>query len=187
MKRTVTGLFLSILAIVCAWAQGGQDSDAPPAAVAHPREALTADFIDLKFSEMFSLPVGPLGLEPSAKLLSLDGKPVRITGYMVSTESPVPGRLILSPLPVMQGDEDERLADDLPLSVVFVHLSGNAATQAVPGIRGLVRLAGILQVGSHDEPDGHVSSVRLLIDEASSQALTRLGEQPQTMLPQRER
>lgn len=173
MKRTVSGFVLATFATLGGWAHGGQDAAVLPAAAANPSEAHSQEFVDLKFSEMFSMPVGPFGLEPSAKLLSLAGKPVRITGYVVSTERPVPGRLVLSPLPVMEGDADERLADDLPLSAVFVHLSGNAATQVVPDIRGLVRLAGILQVGSRDESDGRVSAVRLLIDEAGSQALPR--------------
>ena len=57
---------------------------APPAGVAI-----------LKFGEFFQMPVGPLGLEPSEKLLALNGKRIRLVGYMVREENPV------RPLPVL--------------------------------------------------------------------------------------
>jgi hypothetical protein len=44
---------------------------------------------DLKFSELFK-PIGPRGLEYSEKVRALDGKKVRILGYM----EPVPARAV---------------------------------------------------------------------------------------------
>jgi hypothetical protein len=38
---------------------------------------------ELKFADFYKLPVGPCGLEPSAKLLALDGKKVRLSGFFV--------------------------------------------------------------------------------------------------------
>ncbi len=132
----------------------------PPAGVA-----------ELRFSEMFQRPVGPQGLAPSARLLALDGRNVRLVGYMASAELPMAGRLILSPLPVALGDEDEPLADDLPAQAIFVHLSGPAAQHALPNYSGLIQLQGRLSVGARDEPNGHLSSVRLMLDEQTSQQL----------------
>ena len=77
--------------------------------------------IDLKFFEFFKMPIGPRGLQPTEKLVGLDGKRVRILGYMAKQEQSAAGMFLLTPLPVSMGDEDEGLADDLPPSTVFVH------------------------------------------------------------------
>ena len=111
----------------------------------------------LLFREFYRTPVGPRGLEPSAKLLGLAGKTVRLRGYVVQQAEPMPGVLILSPVPVELGDADESLSDDLPPTVVFVH--GDGATMA--GVSGLVQVVGTLELGPREEADGHVSQVRL--------------------------
>jgi hypothetical protein len=54
---------------------------------------------ELKFREFFRLPIGPRGLEPSAKLQSLDGKRVRLIGYMADREEPASGFFTFAPLP----------------------------------------------------------------------------------------
>jgi hypothetical protein len=129
---------------------------------------------ELRFGDLFVRPIGPRGLAPSARLLALDGQAVRMTGYMAAAELPMAGRLILTPLPSTLGDEDEHLADDLPPQAVFVHLSGAQAQQTLPNLPGLLRLQGRLSVGPQDEADGHVSTVRLLLDAESSAQLARL-------------
>ena len=121
-----------------------------------------AGLTDLKFRDFFKSPVGRKGLEVSDKLLGLNGKHVRILGYMAKAESPTPGVFVLSPLPVELGDEDESLSDDLPPSAVFVHM--DAENLVVPNIPGLIKLTGTLSVGNQDEADGHVSIVRLHLD-----------------------
>ena len=120
---------------------------------------------DLKFHEIFKLPVGPRGLEPSEKLIGLNDKQVRMVGYMANEEHPTPGMFILSPLPVNMGDEDESFADDLPASAVFVHM-GTAHNEVVPHLPGLIKLTGVLQFGAQQEPDGRISTVRILLDPA---------------------
>ena len=125
---------------------------------------------DLKFRELFKLPIGPHGLEPTEKLLGLEGKPVRLVGYMVMQEEPASGVFILSPLPVSLGDQDEALADDLPASMIFVHIEVDDA-QVVPYIPGLLRFTGILSIGNREEADGRVSSVRLRLDPALARDL----------------
>ena len=121
---------------------------------------------DLKFHEMFKLPVGPRGLEPTDKLLNLSGKAVRVVGYMVEQETM--RTAILAPLPLKLGDEDEGLADDVPPSVIFIHFPPSD----VAGIRyhpGLLELTGILSVGGMAEPDGRISLVRLTPNAVLSQ------------------
>ncbi|HET8870730.1 MAG TPA: hypothetical protein VFM48_09805 [Aquabacterium sp.] len=126
---------------------------------------------DLKFNELFKLPVGPKGLEMSEKRVALEGQPVRMVGYVASAEEPTPGLLILTPLPVVLGDEDEKLVDDLPPSAVFVHLSPAYAKATPPNFAGLIQLTGRLEGGPKEEADGHVSTTRLYLDDATSNAL----------------
>jgi hypothetical protein len=128
---------------------------------------------DLKFREFFELPIGPRGLAPSARLLSLDGQPVRITGYLAhqETSSAAPGIALLAPLPVSLGDEDESFADDLPASTLYLHLAGPLAAQSIPYRPGLVSLSGTLQVGAQREADGRSSFVRLVLDTESASVL----------------
>lgn len=131
--------------------------------------ALAAGEHELKFSEMIRMPVGPRGLEPSPKLLALDGKQVRLVGYMARQDEPTAGMFILSPLPVLMGHADDSFADDMPANSVFVQLSdANLHHRYLPG---LIRLSGILRVGSFHEADGRVSMVRLELDAAQSAQL----------------
>lgn len=131
--------------------------------------AAESGVVDLKFHDMFKLPVGPRGLEPSEKLLSLDGKKVRIVGYMVRDETAPAGLFILTPLPVSIGDEDESFADDMPANAIFVHLAD--ASQKAVYIPGLINLNGILSLGNRDEADGRTSYLRLQLDTALSHKL----------------
>jgi hypothetical protein len=117
---------------------------------------------DLRFNEFYRLPIGPKGLEPSQKLLSLEGQAVRLVGYRVPVADAPPGLLILSPLPVSLGDEDESFADDLPASAVYVHLPAAAAAALPPG--GLLSVSGRLQLGAQREADGRFSFVRLVLE-----------------------
>ncbi|WP_457336065.1 hypothetical protein [Rhizobacter sp. P5_C2] len=128
---------------------------------------------DLKFREFFQLPVGPRGLAPSARLLSLDGQPVRITGYLAHQEasSAAPGIALLTPLPVSLGDEDESFADDLPASTLYLHLAAPLASRTISYRPGLVSLTGTLQVGAQREADGRASFVRLVLDPESASVL----------------
>lgn len=135
--------------------------------------ALPDGVTDLKFHDFFKMPIGPRGLEPTAKLLSLNGKRVRLVGYMAQQEVPSANVFQLTPMPVSLGDEDESLSDDLPASTVFVHLDSTG--KPLPYFAGLLQLTGVLSVGAQDEADGHVSTVRLQLDPALTAIL--LGEQ----------
>lgn len=154
--QALAKLALATLALCATWsplAQGAAQTVPEPAPA------------DLKFGEMFKRPVGPKGLEPSAKLLALDGQRVRLVGYMArqAAEFDVPGLMILVPLPVALGDEDESFADDLPASAAYIHLADapTASTPLVPYRPGLLALTGTLELGAQAEPDGRVSFVRL--------------------------
>src|SRR5690349_19988025 len=128
---------------------------------------------DLKFGEMFALPVGPHGLEPSAKLRELDGQSVRLIGYMVHGDTTSSQGFLLSPLTVTAGDEDESLADDIPASAVLVRVADGKAA-ALPNLAGLRRLTGVLHVGTtSDDASGRNAAASLDLDATCARALRR--------------
>jgi hypothetical protein len=186
-----TGVLVAMVGLLFSGVATSQDLEKPVSSHAEAIEAPvalkvsgtlpppTAGTTDLKFHEIFKLPVGPRGLEPSKKIIGLNGKQVRMVGYMANEENPTPGMFILSPLPVNMGDEDESFADDLPASAVFVHM-GTGRNEVVPRLPGLIKLTGVLQFGAQQEPDGRVSTVRLLLDPALVQEIMGNASQHQT-------
>jgi hypothetical protein len=118
---------------------------------------------ELKFDEFFVRPVGPKGLTLTEKLRRLDGKRVRMIGYMVEQDKGVPGVFLFSALPIQLHDHDAALADDLPAAVVHVSVP-TCRDQRIPHARGRMLLTGVLSIGPRDEPDGRVSNVRLALD-----------------------
>jgi hypothetical protein len=172
-------LILALALPALAFARGGSPDDVNAAGVFSVRgevAAPQAGVIDLKFREFFRLPIGPRGLEPSQKLLALDGKRVRLIGYMADREEPAAGFLILAPLPVSISEAEDGPADDMPASVAYVHLDG-FSEQVLPYVPGLLAFTGTLSIGAHEEADGRVSTVRLHLNTDASRALLHLGEQ----------
>jgi hypothetical protein len=117
---------------------------------------------DVKFGEFFK-PIGSRGLEHSDKLRALDGKRVRILGYMVKQSRPMPWTFLLSPVPVTLHETEYGFAEDMPATALHVFTPRNA-TPIVPFTPGLMLLTGTLSVGNREEPDGRVSTVRLTLD-----------------------
>lgn len=161
----------------------GRQPTSPPSprsllAVSQPLGVPPNGVADLKFRDLFKLPVGPKGLEPTPKLRRLDGKRVRIVGYMVQQQSAVAGGFLLSPLPVAAGDEDESLADDIPASAIFVGLP-QGASAIVPPLPGLLGISGTLRVGAREIPGAdRVAAVRIELDAEAERALLDLARTP---------
>ncbi len=124
---------------------------------------LPADVTEIKFGDFFVRPVGTRGLEVTDQLRQLDGRRVRILGYMVQQEEAPPGRLLLAPVPAQIHEHDNGLADDLPPSLVFVSVP-TLPDSPVPHVPGLMLLTGTLGVGGQAEKDGRISLVRLTLD-----------------------
>lgn len=124
---------------------------------------LPAGVSELKFSEFFVRPVGDRGLEVTEKLFKLDGKRVRILGYMVRQEAPSPGLFLLTPIPAQIHEHDNGLADDLPPSMLHVSVP-TLRDQPVPYVPALMLLTGTLSLGNRTEADGRISVVRLALD-----------------------
>ena len=128
---------------------------------------LPAGVTELKFTEFFVSPIGDRGLAFTEKLRSLDGKRVRILGYMAQQEQPVPGMFLFSAIPVRLNEEHYGLADDLPAATMFVFMPSQR-DQVVRHAPGLMLLTGTLSIGNHEEADGRISSVRLKLEAAPS-------------------
>jgi hypothetical protein len=160
----------------------------PAAASAPALPPLPEGVVELRFEDFFKTPVGPRGLEISSKLLALEGKRVRVYGYMVHEEIEahgplsdgagptetglVPDRLMLTAAPQMVSFADFALSDDLPPQVVFVTLAEKTGA-TVPYTSRPLLLTGVLSVGQKPEPEGRISLVRLKLDPAPAAAAVK--------------
>ncbi len=141
----------------------------PPALVA-PAKARAAAALPplppgvtaLRFDEFFVRPVGDAGLVPTAKLRALDGKRVRILGWMVGREDPARGAFLFAPVPINIAEHEGGFSD-LPPACVRVLVPAARAT-ILAHTRRPILLTGVLSVGNRTEPDGSVSFVRLTLD-----------------------
>ncbi len=81
---------------------------------------------------------------------------------MVKQETPKPGLFLLAPVPVKLEEDEMGLADDLPATVVHV-ISGTN----LPPVRftpGRLCVTGKLSLGTREEADGRLSSIRVFLD-----------------------
>jgi hypothetical protein len=162
MTRTVRAAIAGIVALLLVASLGG--CTAGPHTQVDAIAVAAVPPADLKFAEFYQHPVGPYGLQPSARLLSLDGQRVRIVGYRVDEQEPMPGVFKLTPVPVQLAEQEDGPADDLPGATMFVHLPQAGAGQRAPFQPGPLELVGRLELGAREEVDGRVSYVRLLLD-----------------------
>jgi hypothetical protein len=117
---------------------------------------------EISFQEFFKNPVGPRGLEPTSKLLSLNGKRVRIMGFVAEMERSNKRNIILAPMPLKPQPEEYGPADEIPAAHVLVTIPGDPNKQ-VPLVQGALLLTGTFSVGNSTK-DGEISFVRMLLD-----------------------
>lgn len=133
-----------------------------------------AGVTELRFRDLITLPIGARGLEASDTLRALDGKRVRVVGFMVQQATSVPGRFLLSPLPAAIGDDDEGLADDVPPALLEVTLATPQAT--VAHVAGLLQISGTLDLGPHESTGNpRIAFARIHPDARTAKALTRVS------------
>lgn len=144
----------------------------PPAGVAH-----------VEFNEFFKSPIGRRGAEFTDRAKSLDGKRVRVVGFMVraaheegshaghnhgpadNERSHAPKRtFMLSPYPITINDAEYAQADDLPLNTVFVQVAPDDPVN-IKFVPGPFVVTGVLELGRREEFDNRVSWVRVKLDE----------------------
>jgi len=147
-------------------------------AFAGPMATSSDDPVDLRFSDFFRQPAGPRGLEIADGLRAVDGRTVRIVGYMVSREDAVAGRFQLTPRPVRMSEHADGDADDLPPATVTVLLDPAQQDRIVAHQAGLVALTGRLQVGRLEGADGRVSWFRLQLDPSATATTVSLAPAP---------
>ena len=118
---------------------------------------------ELKFSEFFRQPIGPRGLEYTAKLRRLEGRRIRILGYMTRQTKPVDHCFLLAPVPLTLNEIEYGHADDLPAATLHVFTTEDAPVRT-PYTPGPLLLTGTLRLGNRLEADGRTSTVRLQLD-----------------------
>jgi len=114
----------------------------------------------LAFSEFFE--PAPGELKASAKLLGLDGRRVRLVGFMAQMEEPPDGAFYLCPRPVFC-DESGGGTAALPPEAVRVVVR-SAQGKKISFIPHALEVTGLLEVGHHAAEDGQVAPVRLILD-----------------------
>lgn len=127
---------------------------------------------ELHFAEFFRMPAGRLGLEFTERLKSLDGRRVRILGYVVGNDVPSPGRFILSPYRITLATAADGPADDLPPAHAYVALPSTHAALDLPPLPLPVMIEGTLRLGAQQEADSRVSWVRIEMDPADPRLRT---------------
>jgi len=148
-----------------------------PTALAVTSPGVERGVEDLRFADLFHLPVGPKGLVPTDRLRALDGKRVRVVAYMVRRETPDAGGFLISPFRVDIEDDDESLADDLPPTAFFVRLAHGGDTH-VPWLPGLMQFTGTLRVGAIEiVPSGRIVPAQIVLDPRPERALLRLAHE----------
>ena len=183
-KLAAVFLLLNVLAVAFAVAFTVMEAQRTRAAAASIRPGeevkptaeavptLSVGVTELKFTEFFVSPIGDRGLALTDKMRSLDGKRVRILGYMARQEQPAPGMFLFNAIPVRLNEEHYGLADDLPAATLFVSMPRNRE-QVVPHTPGLMLLTGTLSVGNREETDGRISTVRLALEVPEPTARTQ--------------
>jgi hypothetical protein len=116
-------------------------------------------------------------LRPSAKALALQGKRVRVVGFMAEMEEPIQGAFYMVPCP-MRLDESGAGTGDLPLESILVVVPG-VEGKALPHVEGPLEGVGVLDVGNRADQQGRVSNFRLSLDSPRAVA-ERAGRTSQT-------
>ncbi len=144
---------LSTLAVVLA-AFLSASADAPSPTQASPTKAARIELRDL---------VAPgARLAPSSKARALQGKRVRLEGFMAQMEEPPRGAFYLTSHPV-RCDEGGAGTGDLPPDSVRVVVR-NATSQEIPFYPGLLEVSGVLVIGNEADDAGRTSFFRLVLD-----------------------
>src|ERR1051325_9394721 len=96
-----------------------------PVTLPEPAPAVT----DLSFRDFFT-PAGDAGLEFSARARALEGKRVRLVGFMVREPKRQRGVFVLVPFPTTVEAGGACFTDDVPTMAVHVHLPAARQNEA---------------------------------------------------------
>ena len=126
----------------------------------------------LAFKDFFRPDAGRL--QPSERLLALDGQRVRIQGFMARMEDGPAGAFYLASHPV-NCDEGGAGTGDLPPDAVLVTVPWAAGVE-IPFLAGPREVVGVLHLGAATRPDGTPARIRIVLD--SPTAKSEKGEVP---------
>jgi len=129
--------------------------------------------VTLSFKEFFELNAGEL--KPSARLQTLNGKHVRLVGFMVQMENSPLGAFYLCEHPVFCDEEGGGTADLPPESVLV--LVSSYRNKTISFIPGALEVTGTLNYGRQEGPEGQISFIRLILDKPTG-APVPLNSQP---------
>lgn len=123
-------------------------------------EALPASPEPLSFKEFFE--PSARALQPTARLLGLRGKRVRLVGYMAQMDMPPKGGFYLCGSPVLATEAGGGTADLPPDAVLVVVRS--AQGKALAHIPRPLEVTGVLELGFQAAEDGRASMIRVVLD-----------------------
>jgi hypothetical protein len=163
-------LFVAVLALPAAVPFGAASTGHRPTATAKR----TPPAATLSFHDFFE--PTPRELKPSAKLVSLNGKRVRLVGFMAHLDADhdggeaavVPGAFYLCPHPT-ECAEGGAGTGDLPSSAVLVLLP-RGWNRTLPFTPRALEVVGRLELGPRTEVNGQVSSLRIFLDPPAARA-----------------
>jgi hypothetical protein len=116
--------------------------------------------VPLAWGEILETASGRIAL--SAKLRKLDGKRVRIAGFMARLEIAPKGAFYLASRPVVS-DESGGGTADLPPDAIRVVVR-SMPDEEVAFVPGPIEVTGVLHLGREDDAEGRVSQVRIVLD-----------------------
>jgi hypothetical protein len=162
MLRLWSGFLVVTLASVAGgiWLNTRTPSATPPPAVP-PMVTVAPPATTLQLNQLFE---PGSRLAPTALARSLDGKRVRLVGFMADLELPPKGALYLTPRPV-KCDEAGGGTADLPPETVLV-LVRSASTRELAHVPGPLEATGTFEVGNRTDEAGRSANFRLRLDEA---------------------
>jgi hypothetical protein len=111
--------------------------------------------------QVFNMPVGAKGLEFDDKFKQLNNQYVQITGFIVKSDEPVPGKFLLSLRPIQLNEHADGEANDLPPSTVHVFLDPTESDSLIPYKAGFKTFRGVLNLGRFEGTDQSISWIRL--------------------------
>lgn len=144
------------------------------------------EYAAFEFGKVFKRPAGPKGLEYTAEARALDGKKVRMSGYMVRHWHEDASVFLFAEHPMVLNVAEYGLADDLPPDAVHV------IQEVLPGrapdwVRQRLVVLGRLELGPRQEQDGRVSQVRLNAERITAEDGRTLVEVRRPVALQRKR
>lgn len=104
---------------------------------------------EFRMTELFQHPVGPLGLEYKPEAKALDGRQVRVLGFMARTDWTDTSVFLLAPHPIILHDREYAACDEIPSGSVLVKMPPGEQASFTPG---LLMLCGTLHTQRVDAP-----------------------------------